>query len=56
MCSEYSYAWAIPLSDSLDQNNLAHVGKAMYYLSKFQKICYGAQCIYGTTYKGIVGV
>jgi hypothetical protein len=26
---------------SLDQNNLAHVGKAMHYPSKFEKICYG---------------
>jgi hypothetical protein len=31
--------------DSLDQNNLAHVGRDMHYPSKFEKICYGAQCI-----------
>jgi hypothetical protein len=25
---------------SLDQNNLAHVGRVMHYPSKFEKICY----------------
>jgi hypothetical protein len=39
-------------SNSLDQNNLAHVGKVMHYPFKFEKICYGTQCIYGITYKG----
>jgi hypothetical protein len=24
----------------------------MHYPSKFEKICYGTQCIYGITYKG----
>jgi len=38
--------------DSLNQNNLAHVGRAMHYPSKFEKICYGTQCIYGKTYEG----
>jgi hypothetical protein len=37
---------------SLDQNNLAHVGRVMHHPSKFEKICYGAQCIFGITYKG----
>jgi hypothetical protein len=32
--------------DSLDQNNLAHVGRAMHYPSKFQNICYGAQYLW----------
>jgi hypothetical protein len=27
---------------NLDQNNLTHVGMAMHYPSKFEKICYGA--------------
>jgi len=39
-------------SDSLNQNNLARVGRVMHYPSKFEKIFYGAQCIYGITYKG----
>ncbi len=34
-------------SNNLDQNNLTHVGKDMHYPSKFEKICYGAQCIFG---------
>jgi hypothetical protein len=29
-------------SYSLEQNNLAHVGKAMFYPFKFENICYGA--------------
>jgi hypothetical protein len=33
--------------NSLDQNNLAHVDKVMHYPSKFEKICYGTQCIMG---------
>jgi hypothetical protein len=37
---------------SLDQNKLTHVGRAMHYPSKFEKICYGAQCISGIIYKG----
>jgi hypothetical protein len=40
------------LFDSLNQNNLAHVGRDMHYPSKFENICYGAQCIYGITYEG----
>jgi hypothetical protein len=27
-------------------------GRVMKYLSKFQKICYGAQCIFGIPYEG----
>jgi hypothetical protein len=38
--------------DSLDQNNLAQVGKALHYPSKFEKVCYGTQCIFEKTYKG----
>ncbi len=32
---------------SLDQNNLAHVGRAMDYPSKFEKICYGPNVFKG---------
>jgi len=53
--------------DSINQNNLLVVfieypkqlgstfligfGRLMQYPSKFQKICYGAQCIYGVPYE-----
>jgi hypothetical protein len=33
--------------DSLDQNKITHVDRAMHYPLKFEKICYGAQCIFG---------
>ncbi len=33
--------------DNLNQNNLTHVGRDMHYPSKFEKICYGAQYIFG---------
>jgi hypothetical protein len=39
-------------SNNLDQNNLTHVGKDMHYPSKFEKICYGAQCIFGIPWEG----
>jgi hypothetical protein len=35
---------------------LVGFGKVMKYPSKFQKICYGVQCIYGIAWRGIVGV
>jgi len=38
--------------NNLDENNLAHVGKAMHYPFKLENICYGAQCIYEKTYEG----
>jgi hypothetical protein len=43
-------------SNSLDQNNLAHVSRDMHYPSKFKKMCYGAQCILGYLIRGIVSV
>jgi hypothetical protein len=47
----------IPMHDQYpfnnqDQNNLTHVGRVMYYPSKFENSCYGARCTYGITYKG----
>ncbi len=36
---------------SLNQNDSAHVGRAMHYPSKFGKICYGPNVFIGT-YKG----
>ncbi len=40
-------AWDIPMHDQYpfnnqDQNNLTHVGRVMYYPSKFENSCYGA--------------
>jgi len=47
-----AYALNIPMHEqypfgSLDQNNLAHVGRAMQNLSKFEKICYGPDVFLG---------